>query len=93
MTGVQTCALPIYLTAAGTYNPAFVTAEGSVAIAEAALLRGIAAGDSYLNIHTSVEPGGEIRGYLAAAAPEPATFLLAGAALAGILIRRRKRAA
>jgi hypothetical protein len=81
------------LTAAGTYNPAFVTAEGSVAIAEAALLGGIAAGDSYLNIHTSVDPGGEIRGYLAAAAPEPATFLLAGAALAGILIRRRKRAA
>src|ERR1035441_9141981 len=37
------------LTAAGTYNPAFVTAEGSVAIAEAALLGGIAAGDSYLN--------------------------------------------
>src|ERR1039457_844147 len=102
------------LTAAGTYNPAFVTAEGSVAIAEAALLGGIAAGDSYLNIHTSVDPGGEIRGYLAAAAlargasflisppsfppggeprssragapPAPATFLLAGAALAGLVI-------
>src|ERR1019366_5782404 len=81
------------LTAAGTYNPAFVTAEGSVAIAEAALLGGIAAGDSYLNIHTSVDPGGEIRGYLAAAALEPATFLLAGAALAGLVILRRKRAA
>jgi hypothetical protein len=81
------------LTAASTYNPAFVTAEGSVAIAEAALLGGIAAGDSYLNIHTSVDPGGEIRGYLAAAAPEPATFLLAGAALAGLVILRRKRAA
>src|ERR1019366_3872927 len=80
------------LTAAGTYNPAFVTAEGSVAIAEAALLGGIAAGNSYLNIHTTVDPGGEIRGYLAAA-PEPATFLLAGAALAGLVILRRKRAA
>src|ERR1017187_2499643 len=81
------------LTAAGTYNPAFVSAEGSVAIAEAALLGGIAAGDLYLNIHTTVDPGGEIRGYLAAAAPEPATFLLAGAALAGLVILRRKRAA
>ncbi|HME07225.1 MAG TPA: CHRD domain-containing protein [Bryobacteraceae bacterium] len=81
------------LTLASSYNPAFVTAEGSVANAEAALLAGIAAGDSYLNIHSTVDPGGEIRGYLAVATPEPATFLWAGAALAGLASLRRKRAA
>ena len=77
------------LTLSSSYNPAFVT--GSVANAEAALLAGIAAGDSYLNIHSTVFSGGEIRGYLAEV-PEPATFLMAGVALAGIAILRRKRA-
>jgi CHRD domain len=52
------------LTAASTYNPAFVTAQGSVANAEAALLAGLAATEAYLNIHTTLFPGGEIRGYL-----------------------------
>ena len=80
------------LTLSSSYNPAFVTANGgSVATAEVALLAGIAAGDSYLNIHSTVFSGGEIRGYLAEV-PEPATFLMAGVALAGIAIRRRKRA-
>ena len=49
------------LTAAATYNPAFVTAEGSVAAAETALLDGLAAGESYLNVHSSVDLGGEIQ--------------------------------
>src|ERR1035437_11161667 len=81
------------LTASTSYNPAFVTAEGSVASAEAALMAGLAAGDTYLNIHPSLNPGGEIRGYLTTAAPEPSTLLMAGAALAGLVILRRKRAA
>ena len=81
------------LTASSSYNPAFVTAEGSVASAEAALMAGLAAGDTYLNIHTSLNPTGEIRGYLTTAAPEPSTLLMAGAALAGLVILRRKRAA
>jgi hypothetical protein len=77
------------LTAAGSYNPAFVTAEGgTVADAEAALVAGLAAGETYLNIHTSVDPGGEIRGYLAPV-PEPGTLLLGGAALLGLALRRR----
>jgi hypothetical protein len=80
------------LTASSTYNPAFVTEERSVANAEAALLAGLAAGDAYLNIHSTVDPGGEIRGYLVAT-PEPATFLTLSLALAALAILRRARAA
>jgi hypothetical protein len=53
------------MTDAGSYNPAFVTAHGgTVASAEAALLAGLLAGQAYLNIHTTMFPGGEIRGVL-----------------------------
>ena len=70
------------LTQASSYNPAFVTAEGgSTAAAEAALLAGMAADETYLNIHSTVFPGGEISGYLVAV-PEPGT----AAAIAGALL-------
>jgi hypothetical protein len=52
------------MTAASSYNPAFVTANGGVAGAETALLAGLQAGQAYLNIHTTAHPGGEIRGFL-----------------------------
>jgi hypothetical protein len=77
------------LTASSSYNPAFVTAEGSVVNAEAALLAGLAADETYLNIHTTVVPGGEIRGYLVAT-PEPATIFLSGGGLLGLCILRRR---
>ena len=49
----------------GSYNPAFVAANGGTAAsAEAALFAGIMAGDAYLNIHTTTFPGGEIEGFL-----------------------------
>ena len=53
------------LTDAGSYNPAFVTSHGgTTASAKAALFAGMLAGQSYLNVHTTNFPGGEIRGVL-----------------------------
>ena len=83
------------MTLASSYNPAFITANGgTTSSAEAALFNGIRNGEAYLNIHTSVVPGGEIRGFLAPAVPEPGTVsLFAGLAVcgAGVLLRRRLR--
>ena len=65
------------LTSASSYNPAFVTMEGgSVAQAEAALVNGIQNGETYLNIHTTNFPGGEIRGFLVASATPAQLSLL-----------------
>jgi hypothetical protein len=76
------------LTAASSYNPAFITAQGNLANAEAALLNGLATDHTYLNIHTSTFPNGEISAFLVAT-PEPSTIFLAVGSLLGI-IRRRK---
>jgi hypothetical protein len=76
---------------AGSYNPAFVAANGGTAAsAEAALLGGLNTGKAYLNIHTTSFPGGEIRGFLTAV-PEPATWglMIAGLGLVGAALRRR----
>lgn len=81
------------LTLAGSYNPAFVTANGDVAGAETALLAGIATGHAYFTLHTSTFPSGEIAGFLTPAAiPEPTTWgmLIAGFGLAGASLRRRR---
>ena len=65
------------LTSASSYNPAFVTMEGgSVAQAEAALVNGIQNGETYLNVHTTNFPSGEIRGFLVASATPTQLSLL-----------------
>jgi len=79
-----------------SWNPTFVTASGgSAAGAEAALAAGLAAGTSYLNIHTTAFPAGEIRGFLAAAGtgqvPEPPALALLAIAAGAFYAARRKR--
>ena len=81
------------LTQSPIYNPAFVTLQGGLPQAEAALIAGIENGQTYFNIHTTVNPGGEIRGQLlqAAAIPEPASLVLLGSAVLGFFLLGRRR--
>jgi len=76
---------------ASSWNPAFVTAQGGISNAFAALLAGMATGNAYYNIHTDTFPGGEIRGLLRPV-PEPGTLLLLASGVAGARLRSwRKR--
>jgi hypothetical protein len=53
------------MTLASSYNPAYVTANGGTPTsAFTALKTAVDAGKSYLNIHSTFAPGGEIRGFL-----------------------------
>lgn len=53
------------MTLASSYNPAFITANGGTPLtAFTALKAALNNGTSYLNIHTTLFPGGEIRGFL-----------------------------
>ena len=75
---------------AANWNPAFITASGgTIAGATARFLQNIYENKVYLNIHTTGNPGGEIRGYLV---PEPATAALTLLALVGMVtVGRRQR--
>jgi hypothetical protein len=75
------------------YEPAFLARFGGApAAASAALLNGINGNLAYLNIHTATYPNGEIRGFMVAAPiPEPATWGMLGAGLAGLAVMARRR--
>ena len=82
------------MTLASSYRAGYLAGfGGSTAAAEAALLDAAKAGKSYLNIHSTVFTGGEIRGFLVAGVPEPGTWalMLAGFGLAGTALRSRRR--
>jgi hypothetical protein len=81
------------LTQASSWNPAFIAANGgTTAGAESALAAGLAGDEAYLNIHSTLFPAGEIRGFLTPGVPEPATWamLIGGLGLAGASLRRRR---
>lgn len=78
---------------ASSYNPAFITNHGGlVSTAFNDLVAGLDAGKAYLNIHTDLFPGGEIRGLLSPV-PEPESYalLLAGLGVLTLFARRNKR--
>jgi hypothetical protein len=53
------------LTDSASYSPAFISDNGgTIALASSSLFDGLAQGRTYLNIHTTAFPGGEIRGFL-----------------------------
>ncbi|MFC5461963.1 CHRD domain-containing protein [Massilia niabensis] len=82
------------LTDPATYDPRFLAAfGGTAASASAALIDAIDDHTAYLNIHTTLYPAGEIRGWLVAAPiPEPATWGMLGVGLAGLGMVARRRA-
>jgi ABC-type amino acid transport substrate-binding protein len=94
-TGVQsgTYSMSIPLGEAASYDPDFLKAHGgSVKGAASALVDGINANEAYVNIHTSVYPGGEIRGFIEAAPiPEPAAWTMMAGGLASLLLLGRRR--
>jgi hypothetical protein len=73
------------------YTPAFVTAQGGVAGAEAALVGGIENGEAWFGIHTTTFPKGEIGAQILPAG-EPASLPLLALGLAGLVILRTRRA-
>jgi hypothetical protein len=80
---------------ASSYRAGWITdSGGTTELAEAELFAGILEGRAYLNIHSSMFGGGEIRGFLQpapTAIPEPASLLLLGSGLAAAEMRRRRQ--
>jgi hypothetical protein len=81
------------LTLSSTYSSAFLAANGgSAAQAEAALQNALFDEESYVSIHTTAFPGGEISGYESPVIePEPSCLGVAGLGAVLALARRRQR--
>jgi hypothetical protein len=80
------------LTLASSWNAAFITTQGgTVGSAETAFAAGLATGEAYLNIHSTLYPRGEIRGFLAPVPePEEWAMMLLGFGIVGYQIKRKQ---
>jgi hypothetical protein len=92
-TNAGTYTRSIDLTSDASFEPAFLAANGGTASsATSALLAGMNANEAYVNIHTTANPNGEIRGFLVAAPiPEPGSWAMLGIGLAGLGLMARRR--
>jgi opacity protein-like surface antigen len=80
------------MTLASSYRAGYLNGfGGSTAAAEAALITAAKGGQAYLNIHSSLFPGGEVRGFLTPV-PELGTWalMLLGFGAAGAMLRARR---
>ena len=77
----------------GTYDHTFVPLSASLlsGISLSDFVTGLNAGEAYINIHTSMFPGGEIRGQLAV--PEPTALMLLGVGVAATAVSAWRRRA
>lgn len=76
---------------ASSYSAGFITAHGgTVGTAFNDLVAGLDSGNAYLNVHTNLFPGGEVRALLAPV-PEPGTYalMIGGLGLLAWTARRR----
>jgi hypothetical protein len=79
------------MTLASSYNPAYITANGGTPLtAFAALVSAAENGQAYFNLHSTLYPAGEIRGFLTAV-PEPSTVGVMGLGLIGMALTRSRR--
>jgi hypothetical protein len=79
------------MTLASSWNAPFITANGGTPTAAfSAFLTYMSEGRTYLNIHSTVFGGGEIRGFLTPI-PEPASMTALGLGFAALVARRRRR--
>ena len=69
------------------------TLSGTTAALTGTGLSSFLAGNTYVNIHTVNNPGGEIRGQILAVVPEPSTMSLGLLGLGSLLVWMRRRSA